>query len=426
MLATQDVWPSCTAYLTNEERRERLRQKAHIIDAQMLSFAQEAAEFAKSDAWDEDGSGSAIDWIRFNCNMTSNAAADLIAVGLNLQRMPATVGAVIQGEIGFGHAKAMARTAAFVGPEFDETPLLEKARENSPGKFYYICNHYRHAANRKGFEVEQTDLVENRRLWITKCDDGSVLVSGNFDPEGGAVLLTAIEPLARRSGAHDDRSREKRVADATVELAMHSLDTGLIPQQGSQRTHLNVTASLETLQALPGASAADLEFSSVPISARTVERLACDASITRIVLGSESTVIDVGRARRTISGPARKALNARDRGCTWPGCERPASWTSGHHLKHWIHGGTNEPPNLTLLCYRHHGPVAEWLRWAGFSRPVAKTRAFARHPGVGALSRLESQQRAHENSMKGSMRSFSRWQGPPFRSAVAATERPAA
>jgi hypothetical protein len=359
MLATQDVYPSCTTHLTNEERRRRLREKAHLIDMQRLSFAQEAAEFAASDAWDEEGSNTAIDWIRFNCNMTNNEAADLIAVGKNLQRMPESVQAIFQGEIGYGHAKAMARTAAFVGPTFDETPLLEKARENSPGKFYYICNHYRHAANRKGFEVEQADLVENRTLWVTTCDDGSVLVSGNLDPEGGAVFRTAIEPLARSSGAHDYRTREKRVADAVVELAMHSLDTGLIPQQGTQRTHLNVTASLETLQGLPGASAADLEFSSVPISAKTVERLACDASITRIVLGSESIVIDVGRAKRTISGPARKALNARDRGCTWPGCERPASWTSGHHLKHWIHGGDNQPPNLTLLCYRHHYLVHE-------------------------------------------------------------------
>jgi hypothetical protein len=98
---------------------------------------------------------------------------------------------------------------------------------------------------------------------------------------------------------------------------------------------------------------------SLPISAKTVERLACDATITRIVLGSDSMVIDVGRAKRTISGPARKALHVRDGGCTWPGCERPASWTSGHHLVHWVHGGTNEPPNLTLLCRRHHWMVHE-------------------------------------------------------------------
>jgi hypothetical protein len=65
-------------------------------------------------------------------------------------------------------------------------------------------------------------------------------------------------------------------------------------------------------------------------------------------------VIDVGRAKRTIQGPARKALNLRDEHCIWTGCERPASWCSGHHLVHWLHGGTNEAPNLALLCARHH------------------------------------------------------------------------
>src|SRR5216683_5966111 len=359
MLATQDVYPSCTAHLTNDERRERLRAKAFIFDMLRLSFAQEAAEFATTDAWDEDGSNTAIDWIRFNCKMTGNEAADMISVGNNLQRMPESVQAIAQGEIGFAHAKAMARTANVLGAKFDEAPLLEKARENSPGKFYYICDHYRHAVDRTGFEAGQTELVEKRRLWITRCDDGTVLLNGNFDPEGGAVLITTLEPLARKSGAHDYRSREKRMADAAVDVGMHALDSGLIPQQGSQRTHLNVTTSFETLLGLPGAPAAELEHSMLPISSKTVERLACDAAVTRILLNSESVVIDVGRAKRTISGPARKAINARDRGCTWPGCERPASWTSGHHLKHWIHGGDNQPPNLTLLCYRHHWMVHE-------------------------------------------------------------------
>ena len=334
----------------------RLCRERDLLDLQIAALA---AQFAEGDVWDQDGSNSAIDWIRFNCHMTSNAAADSIAVGKNLWRMPESVQAVAQGEIGYAHTKAMARTANALGTKFHEEPLLEKARENSPGKFYYICNHYRHAADREGYEAEQAELVENRRMWITTCDDGTVLISGQFDPEGGAVLRTAYEPLARRSGAHDDRSREKRMADAVVDVAMHALDSGLIPQQGSQRTHLNVTTSLETLLGLPGATGAELEHSALPISSKTVERLACDASVTRILLNSESVVIDVGRAKRTISGPARKAINARDRGCTWPGCERPASWTSGHHLKHWLHGGSNEPPNLTLLCSRHHYLVHE-------------------------------------------------------------------
>ncbi len=345
-------------HVTDAEVRDELIRECRERDGRDLRISRLATRFAASDVWDEEGFVSAIDWIRFNCHMTSNAAADLIAVGKNLERMPETDRAVSQGEIGFAHAKAMARTAAAIGTTFDEAPLLEKARENSPGKFYYICNHYRHAADRKGFEAEQTELVENRRLWVRSCENGDVQVYGIFDPEGGAVLRTAWEPLARSSGAGDYRSPEKRLADAAVEVAMHALDSGLIPQKGSQRTHLQVTTSLETLRGLPGASAAEMELS-LPISSKTVERLACDALITRIVLGSDSMVIDVGRAKRTISGPARKALNVRDGGCTWPGCERPASWTSGHHLKHWIHGGTNEPPNLTLLCYRHHWLVHE-------------------------------------------------------------------
>ena len=345
-------------HMTDAEVRDELIRECRERDGRDLRISRLATRFAASDVWDEEGFVSAIDWIRFNCHMTSNAAADLIAVGKNLERMPETDVALSRGEIGFAHAKAMARTAAAIGATFKEAPLLEKARENSPGKFYYICNHYRHAADRKGFEAEQTELVENRRLWVRNCENGDVQVYGIFDPEGGAILRTAWEPLARSSGAGDYRSPEKRLADAAVELAMHALDSGLIPQKGSQRTHLQVTTSLETLRGLPGASAAEMELS-LPISSKTVERLACDALITRIVLGSDSMVIDVGRAKRTISGPARKALNVRDGGCTWPGCERPASWTSGHHLKHWIHGGTNEPPNLTLLCYRHHWLVHE-------------------------------------------------------------------
>jgi hypothetical protein len=344
--------------LSDDELAEELRREYHARDLRDLHIARLAAEFATRDKYDDDGFVSPIDWIRFNCHVTSGAAANSIAVGEAMDRMPETTEAVVDGGLGFAHATVMARTAEALGDRFDERVLIKKARESSPGKFHYICTHYRHAADPKRYAEEQAEQVQQRRLKLSTWVDGSVLLSGRFDPEGGAVLLTTLNPLARKTGAHDDRDPDHRMADALVDLAMHGLDSGLIPQQGSQRTHLMVTASLETLRGLPGASAADMDLS-LPISSKTVERLACDASITRIVLGSDSTVIDVGRARRTISGPARKALNIRDQHCTWPGCERPASWSAGHHLVHWIHGGSNHLPNLALLCYRHHWMVHE-------------------------------------------------------------------
>jgi len=176
-----------------------------------------------------------------------------------------------------------------------------------------------------------------------------VLLSGNFDPEGGAAILTKLNPLTRKSGTHDTRSREKRNADALVEVA----------SGGGSQAQIQVTSSLETLLGLAGAPAADMEHSSVPISARTIERLACDSSIARVLLNSESTVIDVGRSKRVVSEPARRALAARDGHCRWPGCERPASWSAAHHVVHWIHGGTTDLDNLILLCHRHHRMVHE-------------------------------------------------------------------
>jgi hypothetical protein len=356
MLATQDVWT--LGDLTGEERRERLVRQRHVIDLMELSFAQEAAEFAATDEYERDGSVSPIDWIRFNCHMTGPAAADRVAVGELVPQLGQTVVALAEGEVGFAHLTVMARTAAAVGAKFNETALLKEARENSPGKFHHICRHYRHAADPKGYAADEADLVENRSLRMSTADDGAVLLSCILDPAGGAAVRTALEPLARRSGAGDDRTYDRRMADALVDMSMHALDNGLVPQNASRRTHLQVTTSLETLLGLEGAPAAEMEFS-LPISSRTVERLACDCSVTRMLLGSDSMVIDVGRAKRTISGPARKALNVRDGGCTWPSCDRPSTWSSGHHLVHWFHGGTNEPHNLTLLCYRHHWMVHE-------------------------------------------------------------------
>jgi hypothetical protein len=364
MLATQDV---CAIEVPDGvllTRTERLIRMGHGISLMQLMFAKEAAEFAATDDYENEGSVSPIDWIRIHCHMTGPQAANYVAAGAHFDDMPQTVDAVADGKVGFGHMVVMARTADALAASptarvFDEERLLAQARENSVGKFHHICRHLRHAADPKGYAATEADLVENRTLRIgTDADSGAVFLSGVFDSESGAVIRTVLEPLARRSGAHDKRRYDRRMADALVDVAWHHLDNGLVPQSASQRTHLQVTTSLETLLALEGAPAAEMEFS-LPISSKTVERLACDCSVTRILLGSDSMVIDVGRAKRVISGPQRKALNARDRGCVWPGCDRPASWTSGHHLVHWIHGGGGDLKDLALLCYRHHWIVHE-------------------------------------------------------------------
>src|SRR2546428_732119 len=166
-------------------------------------------------------------------------------------------------------------------------------------------------------------------------------------PVGGAAVRTALEPLAQKSGAHDHRLLPQRYADALVELA-----------SAGKPANFQVTATTETLKSLAGAAAGEMEFS-LPISSTSVQRMACDCSVTRVLLSQESMTIDVGRSKRVISNSLRKVLKIRDGHCRLPGCERPASWCDGHHLVHWIHGGETNLGNLVLLCRRHHRMVHE-------------------------------------------------------------------
>jgi uncharacterized protein DUF222 len=316
------------------------------IDALELEFSRKAFAFAESREWDAEGFNTALDWLRITCHMTSTVAADRLAVGERLGELTQSVQAMDAGEIGFAHVAVMARTANAIRAEFDETRLLDLAREFSPGKFHYKCMHYRHSVDAESYAKGQEKLYLERSLRLSTAEDGCLLISGVLDPAGGAAVRTALEPLARLSGAHDDRKLEQRNADALVELAT-----------GKQKVAMQVTASLETLLGLLGAPGAENEFT-LPIAAKTVQRWACDCSLTRILM-QDSVVIDVGRAERTVKGARRRALMARDRHCRWPGCERLASWCDSHHVVHWVLGGGGELENQVLLCHRHHRMVHE-------------------------------------------------------------------
>ena len=186
-----------------DELRARMIRKQHAIDLMQLSFAGDAVLFAAAGDYYELGFVSAIDWIRFNCHMTSGAAVDAVAVGQAMQRTPRTIKAIGDGEVGFAHASVMARTANALMDGFKEAPLIEFAREHTPGKFHYFCRHARHAANPKGYAAEEAEKVESRRLSLSTWIDGSMVLSGVLDAFGGAALRAALEPLARPSGKHD-------------------------------------------------------------------------------------------------------------------------------------------------------------------------------------------------------------------------------
>ncbi|TMB88532.1 MAG: DUF222 domain-containing protein, partial [Chloroflexi bacterium] len=230
---------------------ERLIGLRNSIDLLELEFSRIAGDFAQTEEYDEQGFDSPISWLKQNCHMTGGAAADRVCIGEQSGQLVESLAALAEGQIGFAHFALLARTSAAVGGRLDEAKLLRQAAKLSVARFRNACMHARHAADPEGYVSEEAQGVEARNLTLSTADDGVIVISGILDKVGGAALRTALEPLAKRLGKDDDRARERRLADALVDLSMHALDNGLIPQQASQRTHLQVTATLETLRALP-------------------------------------------------------------------------------------------------------------------------------------------------------------------------------
>jgi hypothetical protein len=198
---------------------------------------------------------------------------------------------------------------------------------------------------------------------MRRRSDGVYKLEGQLDAEGGALVKTALEAFIDPS-ADGARTAGQKRADALVELSSQRLGAGLLPPRGV-RSHLAVTTTNETLKRVPESAAAEiLGCGTVP--GETARRLSCDATVTALEIDGDGNPLDVGRTRRTVNGRLRQALVERDRGCRFPGCDRPPEWTDAHHIEHWADGGRTSIDNLVLLCRRHHRRVHEgcWrLRW---------------------------------------------------------------
>jgi Domain of unknown function (DUF222) len=378
-------------FQAREDRRVDLKGLRAVIDGLELEFAVEARSCQESGTHLADGTATVVTWISRICGMSATSAADRLCVGEQLESLPKIAEALSSGEIGYQSVSLLCHLRDWLGDKQDlfvEDEMLEHARNHSVASLRYLCRIARHIVDPDGFFDEAEADYSRRRLHISPMPDGMHAIDGVLDPAGGAALRTALESLAKRLGPDDDRSHKQRMADSMSELVHHAMDEGRLPKRNGVKPHVTVTTTLEGLKNEVGAPPADLELS-LPISTRTLERLTCDSTISRVLL-ADSMVIDVGKATRVVSAPTRRALRVRDRGCRWPGCDRQVNWSTPHHIIAWsTRRGPTNLPNLVLLCFFHHRLVHEggWQvikagREFRFVPPERVVMRRARGPGV--------------------------------------------
>jgi hypothetical protein len=186
-----------------------------------------------------------------------------------------------------------------------------------------------------------------------------IAIRGQLDPEAGAVLTAALDPLSAPNpcevnGGRDPRPPDRRRAEALVELARRATAAG---SNAPTTAKAQIVVTIDYDRLAGAVRGAGTTLAGQVLSPQTVRRLACDATIIPMVLGSQGQPLDVGRTKRLVTPALLAALWARDKGCTYPGCGRPPQWSDAHHVRHWSDGGPTSLLNLALLCGYHHSWV---------------------------------------------------------------------
>jgi hypothetical protein len=301
--------------------------------------------------------------------------------------LPTTAAALAAGEIGLGQLRVISEALAAL-----PAAVPEAARQQAEATLAGYGRDFdprRRACSLTGSSPPRTPTGPNRlsrrrpprgELWLSNRRDGRLALEGWLDAEHGDQVRALIEQLATRrtttiDGDTEHRAVPQRQADALIELCQRARAAEEFPTTGGEPPHITVTIDWDALRT--GLGSATLDYGQL-ISATDARRIACDCKLIPVVLGGESGPLDVGRAQRTVPIGIRRALVARDRGCAFPGCDRPPGLCDAHHVQHWIDGGVTSVGNCCLLCGVHHQHVhrQDW------DIPVRGGRLEFRAPGI--------------------------------------------
>ena len=177
-------------------------------------------------------------------------------------------------------------------------------------------------------------------------------LDGALTQTAGEALLACLDANTPPRRDNDTRTPRQRRHDAVENLARDWLDNGTTPTIGGERPHLVVHTDLPALQGLAG-GLHETENGEV-IDITTLRMIACDSSITRIIFGPDSEVLDIGRKTRIWTPAQRRAITAGDRNCQGPGCRTKPRHCDIHHLEHWANGGTTTVDKGKLFCRPCH------------------------------------------------------------------------
>ena len=298
-------------------------------------------------------------------------------------RLEATAAGQAAGLIGREHVRIIRSFFARLPSCIDEPTravaerkLADVASQYRPDQLQRYADHYELVLNPDGNYSEE-DRARRRALSLgPQGPDGMSRLSGYLTPEARAgweaiaakwagpgmcnpnddVPTIAGTPSQQAIDA-DARSAAQRRHDALNAMVRSVLMSGELGSHQGLPVTITATVALADLQAKTGTATTGTD-TLLPVT--DLIRMAAQAYNYLLVFDNATPVeLYKGRTTRCATPAQRLVLTATEHGCTFPGCDVPATWCQVHHVTDWANGGPTDIVNETLACGPHNRLVDE-------------------------------------------------------------------
>jgi hypothetical protein len=293
------------------------------------------------------------------------AAGRVMRLGRGLPYAVLTEQTLAAGDINDEHALLILKVLKHVKDDklrvTVEEELVKLAREQPP---FVVARAVDQILVLLGVEKSSQDAHErrfaDRGVGLDETFGGTGSLNGTLTPLLREKLALYFASTAQKAGREDDRTQRQRQHDALEELVDFGLsDMPDLPPVHGERPRVVVHIQYELLARLVEEHSAVATLGSgIAISPATARRLACDAQILPVVLGTDSEVLDIGGLSRTPTSAITRATHLRDGGrCTFPGCGNTR--LRQHHMRFWSQWHETSYDVMAWVCSFHHWLVHE-------------------------------------------------------------------
>jgi hypothetical protein len=245
-----------------------------------------------------------------------------------------------------------------------ETALLDFAAEHDPDLLARFANGLFARVDQDGAFRDIETAHRRRALTLQRRADGSATVTGELTCEAAEYLETLLDTLGKPhtgpDGERDPRTPGQRRHDALLEALKLLYASGDLPTANGCATTLVLTATVDDFA--NGTGIVQTAHGYAVPTAVADRWLDPKAKAILVLLSKSKKILAYSDQQRLFTEQQRLAMYARDKGCSYPGCDVPLSWTQAHHVTDYAITKRTCVDDGTLVCTANHA-LFEQMGW---------------------------------------------------------------